>query len=93
MAQAIEEERRDLKVRDAARLGEYDAAITEMIEDQAKVAHFRMKASLRLEPMRVAAVAVGYRERRARQRRRDRVRTLQHIAVTAGYLPPATLGP
>eukprot|EP00969_Alexandrium_andersonii_P369522 15475343-Alexandrium_andersonii.AAC.1 len=52
-----------------------------------------MKASIRLEPLRVADVAAGYRERHARQRHRDRARTLQHIAATAGYLPPATLGP
>eukprot|EP00969_Alexandrium_andersonii_P260349 11510603-Alexandrium_andersonii.AAC.1 len=54
MAQAIEEERRDLKVRDAASAGEFDAAITEYTEDLAKVAHFRMKASIHLEPGRLA---------------------------------------
>eukprot|EP00969_Alexandrium_andersonii_P286525 12666022-Alexandrium_andersonii.AAC.1 len=52
-----------------------------------------MKAMIRLEPTRAADIAAGFRERHARQRLRDRVRTLQHAAVSAGYLPPATLGP
>eukprot|EP00969_Alexandrium_andersonii_P017265 754888-Alexandrium_andersonii.AAC.1 len=54
MVKAIEEERRDLKIRDAASAGEFDAAVAEYIEDPAKVAHFRMKAMIRLEPTRVA---------------------------------------
>eukprot|EP00969_Alexandrium_andersonii_P226640 10008665-Alexandrium_andersonii.AAC.1 len=40
MVKAIEEERRGLQVRAAASAGEFDAAITEYTEDQAKVAHF-----------------------------------------------------
>eukprot|EP00969_Alexandrium_andersonii_P124218 5489082-Alexandrium_andersonii.AAC.1 len=52
-----------------------------------------MKASLRLEPRREADVAAGYKERHARQRRRGRVKTLQRVAVCAGYLPPAKLVP
>eukprot|EP00969_Alexandrium_andersonii_P037641 1650137-Alexandrium_andersonii.AAC.1 len=33
------------------------------------------------------------KDRDARQRHRDRVETLQRIAVCAGYLPPVELGP
>eukprot|EP00969_Alexandrium_andersonii_P204109 9018656-Alexandrium_andersonii.AAC.1 len=46
----VEEEHRDLKAREAERLGEYDASFTGLTEDQAKVARFRLKAALRLGP-------------------------------------------
>eukprot|EP00969_Alexandrium_andersonii_P285402 12617414-Alexandrium_andersonii.AAC.1 len=93
MARAIEEERRRLKADAVAATGQFDSAITAYTEDQAKVACFRSMAMLKLEPTRVADVKAGYQPRRARQRLRDKVRALQHIAVCAGLFPAARLGP